>query len=195
MPELLRFGTLTLPPLAFFLSSGDRPPPPPPDKRKMKGSRRDEITFVEAQAERKSVTRPPANVTNKKQIDGTKSAMGSMLLTIEHRDTDTGPKVSGKAQEIIERKKQREEAAARKRAEKMEEAARAKRDAAEAKSRALADKRTTEEAAAAKAAAVAAQRERDAQRAAADNREDLDQEDAELINNFFNKIKKELEKQ
>ena len=135
----------------------------------MKDKRRDEITFVEARTS--SSSRPPSkDATNdRKQIDTKpRSGMGSMLLSVERRDSESGPRVSGKAMEIMERKKAREEAAARKRAEKMEEAARAKADAAQLKSRALADRRAETDAAAVTAAAAAAQRQRDADRAAAD---------------------------
>ena len=127
----------------------------------MKGNRRDEITFVEARA---SSERARGQTDSAGDKSG--GGMGSMLLSVERRDTESGPKVSTKAAEIMARKKAREEAAAKKRAEKIEELERHKRDQAEAKARALANKRAAEDAAAAKAAAAAAtaQRERDADR-------------------------------
>ena len=73
----------------------------------MKGNRRDEITFVEARA------------TSERALGQTDASggdrgggMGSMLLSVERRDTESGPKVSTKAAEIMARKKAREEAAA-----------------------------------------------------------------------------------
>ena len=124
----------------------------------MKGNRRDEITFVEARASSERARGQPADSAGDKSGGG----MGSMLLSVERRDTESGPKVSSRAAEIMARKKAREEAAAKKRAEKMEELERHKRDQAEAKARALANKRAAEDAAAAKAAAAAQPRPRSA---------------------------------
>ena len=97
----------------------------------MKGNRRDEITFVEARASSER-----ARGQTDSAGDNRGGGMGSMLLSVERRDTESSPKVSSRAAEIMARKKAREEAAAKKRAEKMEELERHKRDQAEAKARA-----------------------------------------------------------
>ena len=69
--------------------------------------RRADITFVEEEP-RGRAPAPPRSAEKKSH---------SLLLGVEQRDGDSTPRVSAKALEIMERKRLREEAQARKRAE------------------------------------------------------------------------------
>ena len=106
------------------------------------------ITFVEKSG--------PASPRREPKNSNKNSGVSSMLLNVEQRDSQSGPKVSTKAQEILDRKRRREEEAARKRAEAAAEKAAAEQRRREQAAAAAAAARAAEQAEREKAAAEAA---------------------------------------